>query len=408
MTPRERTLAIAVGAIVVLLGAWFIQQGISSRFRDRRALIENLEGDIAKQRLEALQSAAASRKRNEYEARSLPSQSDLARSLYQRWLLEQVQEADIEKPLVSSVASRDEGGALTRHQFNISGRARLNELVKLLYALQRVDTLHRISRLSIRRVQESKDLDIQISMEALALKTAPVNGKLPLQPSPRLANTQLVDFLRPIEERNLFGPQNQPPQMAAASPTLVTNKSADFAVKASDPDPLDKVTYRLTKSTAADALLDAETGKLRWTPKKPGKYEFTVEAIDDGTPSKSTQRTFTVAVNDPPPPEPPKVEPKTLAFDAAKFTVLTAVLEVSGETEVWLLIRPQGKTLKLRTGDEFEIGSVKGEVVAIGQNDFSFKMDGELRSLGKGDTLDQAQIESTTATQAPVDAGTVN
>lgn len=406
MSPRERKLAIIVGTLAVLVVGWFIQQSISTSFRERRNKIADLESKISQQRLQAMQSAIASRKRNEYEARSLPSQTASARSQYQRWLLERVQEAEFDKPLVSPVASREEGGTMTRHQFNISGQARLSSVVKLLYEFHRVNTLHRISRLTIRPINDSKYLTVQMSVEALSLNVAPPDGKLPLDPSPRLVGRSLDEYLKPIEERNLFGPPNNPPQIASTSQSVQTNRSTDFSLKATDPDPLDKVVYRLVDSPDPSAKVDPETGRFRWTPKEPGRYEFLVEAMDDGIPARSTQKTITVSVTDPPPPAPPP--PARPAFDDAKYTVLTAVLDVSGEGEVWLLVRPKGKTIKLHTGDEFEVGSVKGQVIDIGRDSFSFEADGKLRRLAKGGTLEEASVESTISAEVPAATSDVN
>jgi len=402
MTPRERNLAIIVGAMAVLLVGWFVQQGISKSFQTRKNQIADLESKISTQRLAAMQSAAAAKRKSEYEARSLPSEAPLARSLYQRWLLEKVQQANIDKPLVSAVSSREEGKTLTRHQFNISGRARLDSVVKLLYEIHSANTLHRISRLAIRPVKDSKDLDLQMTVEALALSSAPPDGKLPTDVSPKLADRKLEDFLKPIEERNLFGPQNQAPQFASIRPTLQTNRSADFSVKATDPDKLDKVTYRLVESADSTASVDPATGRFRWTPRKAGTYEFVVEAIDDGIPSKKSQQTVRVVVSDPPPPPaPPPPPPMRLAFDDAKFTVLTGIVSVGGESEVWLFVRPKGQTLRLQTGDKFEIGSVQGEVASIDLNSFSFIADGKLRRLDKGGILEEAAVESSISTESP-------
>jgi hypothetical protein len=295
---------------------------------------------------------------------------------------------------------------VTRHQFNVTGRAKLDAVVKFLYDFHRVNTLHRISRLTIRPIKDSKELDLQISVEALALRIAPPDGKLPLEPSPKLADQKLEAFAGPILDRNLFGPANRPPQIASATPSVETNRSADFSVKATDPDSLDKVTYRIVEGADSSASIDPASGRFRWTPRKPGRYDFVVEAIDDGIPAKSSQRKITVAVNDRPPP--PAPEPKKLAFDDAKFTVLTAILDADGESEIWLLVRPQGKTLKLQAGDKFQVGSIDGQVVAIGRDDFSFEADGKLRRLTKGGILEQAEIESTTSAEAPPAGGEVN
>jgi len=399
MSPRERNLAIIVGAMAVLLVGWFLQKGISGSFQKRKVQLADLESKLSTQRLAAMQSAAAARRKNEYEARSLPSEAPLARSLYQRWLLEKVQQANIDKPLVSSVSTREEGKTLTRHQFNVSGRARLDSIVKLLFEIHKADTLHRISRLTVRPVKDSKDLDLQMSVEAIALSTAPPDGKLTTEISPRLAGRKVEEFLGPIEQRNLFGPANRPPQIASARPTVQTNRSADFSVKANDPDKLDKVTYRLLDAADKDASIDPASGRFKWTPRKPGTYEFVVEAMDDGIPAKKSQETIRVAVSDPPPP--PAPEPKKLAFDDAKFTVLTGIVAVGEESEVWLLVRPKGKTVRLQTGDKFEIGSIQGEVASIDVDSFSFVANGKVHRLDKGAILQDASVESSISAEAP-------
>jgi hypothetical protein len=50
--------------------------------------------------------------------------------------------------------------------------------------------------------------------------------------------------------------------------------------------------------------------------------------------------------------------------------------------------------LKLRVGDEFEIGTIKGVIESIGLVDFTFATDGKLRRLAKGGTLHDALEEA--------------
>ena len=133
----------------------------------------------------------------------------------------------------------------------------------------------------------------------------------------------------------------------------------------------------------------ASSGKLTWTPRTNGKYEFLVRATDDGWPAKSTKdELLVVTVEDPP--VPPPEAPRKLAFDDAKHTFLSAVIDVSGTGQIWLSIRPKGQTLKLAVGDTFEIGSVKGTIISIGEGDFTFESDGKEHKLSKGGNLEEA------------------
>jgi hypothetical protein len=190
----------------------------------------------------------------------------------------------------------------------------------------------------------------------------------------------------------LFGPQNRPPRFTSSSSQSATvDREFTASLEAKDSDALDKVSYRLEKNEQG-AALDPKTGRFRWTPRKTGKFSFTVYAVDDGLPAAETKTTLTVSVELPRPPDPPKPpEPKKLAFDHAKYTWLIAVLVADDEPEVWLLTRPTGQVHKLKKGASFEIGSLKGEVVDIGPDDFLFEVDGEVRLVTKGTTLDQAE-----------------
>jgi hypothetical protein len=45
----------------------------------------------------------------------------------------------------------------------------------------------------------------------------------------------------------------------------------------------------------------------------------------------------------------------------------------------------------LHQGDRFEVGSVKGTVTEIGENDFCFDFEGKRKKLSRGELLDQAK-----------------
>ncbi len=89
---------------------------------------------------------------------------------------------------------------------------------------------------------------------------------------------------------------------------------------------------------------------------------------------------------------PQNAPPPTAIFDIAGATLLTALLDVDGQGEVWLHVRPTGQMVTLHQGDQFEIGSVKGTVSEIGEYDFCFDFEGKRRKLSKGGLLDQAKV----------------
>ena len=392
MNQRERLLAIAVGAMLLLVGAFMAQSYVSGQFVARRGKVAELEGKLKKSKLQILKGQRATKKIGEYEARSLPPEPELARSLYQDWLLSEVGKAGLVDQQVRAISTQADADLFVKQVFSITGKGTLSQTVDLLHALYRVDHLHRITLLTLKPIKESKLLDLTLTIEAVSLRKAPPATQLSDKPSQRLALPTREAYHTAIVGRNLFAPANQPPRFAGLSAQRAfTGRSFEYSLKSADPDPLDRVSYKLVQASEPDVTLDPTTGRFKWTPKSPGEYKFVVEASDDGQPSRSVRETLTVSVTEPPPPEPPKPEePKKLAFDHAKFTVLTAVLDISGEGEVWLFVRPTGQMLKLRIGDQFEVGSVKGTVMEIGQTHFVFESEGKTHKLSIREVLDQA------------------
>ena len=394
MSSRDRIILIAAGGTVFIIAFLLGWSKINAMYASRRITIEKLEQSlVADRELERQSIAAESRMRN-YIERSLPPVPSEARSQYQTWILDLFEKAGMAQPLVAIGKGREDRKLLTGQLFTVRGQGTLPQVVKMLHGFYSADYMHRISKLSLKPIKDSKELELAVDIEALSLqlslKNAVAAATLKDRPADRLALPKQEDYVRIISERNLFGPPNQAPQVTGlGNQKAVRGRSVDIAARGSDPDKLDKLAYKLIKSGATEARLDASTGKLNWTPRTNGKYEFIIRATDDGLPAKSSKdELLVVSVEDPPPP--PVEAPRRLAFDDAKFTVLSAVIDVSGTGQIWLNVRPKGQTLKLGVGDKFEVGSVKGVVTEIGDRDFTFESDGKEHKLSKGGILEQA------------------
>jgi hypothetical protein len=333
-----------------------------------------------------MQSQMATSKLVEYETRSLPPDAEVAKSLYQDWLLAEIKTAGFAEPQVRTLPSQKEGDLYVKHAFEITGKGTLRQAVDLLHSLYSADYLHRITTLILKPVKESSQLDITINIDAVSLSSAPEATALHKQKSERLALKTKGEYYQVILGRNLFGAPNQPPKLSiSGSKDLPINRSASLSAKATDPDPNDQVQYRMIESPDPAAKFDEKTGQFSWTPKKLGKYKLVVEAYDDVFPSKPSRQEIALNVI-----EPKVEEPGFRGFDAAKFTVLSGVIEVDGEREVWLVNRTKGQRLTQRVGDEFEVGSIKGRIESIGLTDFTFLSDGKLYKLEKGSMLYEA------------------
>jgi len=401
MNQRERILAISVGALVAALVLWYGTSWLLARFDEKDRRIESLVKDVQKKKKDVAESQAAARRLADYEQRSLPRDPDLAASLYQQWLIrvmEQAQFTDVDVSVGRTVQARNTYNRLT---FTVGALGDLGQLVDFLHRFQEMDWLHRIELMNVTPLNDSKKLQLSFTITALAVNSAPKSEQLAPRTSEKWKATSLADYRDPILNRNVFGaPNNEPKLDLPSRSTAYLGRTFELSAKATDPDPLDRVTYLLTTNTDPPAKIDAQSGKLTWTPKSKGDFSFEIVARDDGLPSKSKSKILQVTVTDPPKPPPP--EPKRLAFDHAKYTILTAVISVtngqeepgSGQSEIWFHVRPSNEIRKLQVGDKFDIGSVKGEVSEIGVDDAILMVAGKLHRIVKGDSLFDAVADS--------------
>lgn len=205
MNKREIILAAALGAIAVLFGGnWLYQANYVEPLDERRAEIDRLRTDIAKRELDMARFRKANKELQRWQAQSLPSDTELARSLYQGWLVGLVGSAGFTSPNVDSSEPLTRKGLYTSLGFSARGRGTPEQLTRFLYGFYRADHLHRIQSLSLTPVPRSDELDIAISIEALSLPGAERKDRLSTRVSDRLASEQLADY-RPIVDRNLFG-----------------------------------------------------------------------------------------------------------------------------------------------------------------------------------------------------------
>jgi hypothetical protein len=93
----------------------------------------------------------------------------------------------------------------------------------------------------------------------------------------------------------------------------------------------------------------------------------------------------TVKVKEPPPPEKPI--PK---FDIASQAKLTGLVSGREGPEGWVISKTEGKTLRLREGDELKLGDVVGKIVNIGATYMEVETDGKRWTIGTEESIADA------------------
>jgi len=91
----------------------------------------------------------------------------------------------------------------------------------------------------------------------------------------------------------------------------------------------------------------------------------------------------------PPPkaPESPPQPPAPPPFDPSRYAYLTAIVSQDGLPEAWLIARTDGKRYRLREGDPFEVGPLKGKVLRINRRDAEVEIDGQRWRIPIGENL---------------------
>lgn len=368
MNRREKMLAAAVGALVLLAVLNVGFKRIVKQFTDRSEKITKLQTEIETKQTTIHRGRIAQRTLKACSERSLPSNAQLANTRYRAWLHEWVKKAKIQGEDVKWVrstpikdASDPTKKAHDRHTFTVSCEATLPQLVDLLYRFYAVDLLHRIEFAKMVPA-DGNQLSVNFTIEAIGMPDAPADFALTDRPSNRLAFDRVEDYQNAIVARNFYGRGNQPPKFtSSASQRGFVGQPLDVTLKADDPDK-NSVRYRLEQSDIEGLRIDERSGRIDWTPSQTGEFEVQVAAIDDGIPAKEVAQTVRLEISEPPK---PAERPVRRTFDEAKYTYVTGIVEVNGRRQVWLSVRSEGKWLRLYEGETFQVGQFEGKIVKI-------------------------------------------
>lgn len=389
MNQRERILAATVGLLLVAVGVSFGARRVLAWFETRRDQIAQLEEQLQANEVIVHRGKLARRALDVYIERGLPSNTQLASSRYRAWLHDWVERVGIQREDVKYTFARRRKDVYDKLTFSVTCEGDLKQLTELLFDFYSTDYLHRIKHMSAKRL-EGKRLALAFTIEAISLLESPEDKELGELSSERLAFDDVTAYYDVIVNRNLYAPPNQPPRFASSGRTTgYLNQRFSFRPDAKDPDN-DQVTYRLGDHDIDGLTFDERSGEISWTPREKGEYQIPVFAIDNGLPSKEVSQTLTVEVTDPPPP--PQPDPGPPAFDSAKYTFVTGIVEVNDRPQVWLTDRTAGQLIKRFEGETIEIGPFKGTIVRIHERKVEIDSEGTRFTVQYGQSIGDARV----------------
>jgi hypothetical protein len=197
-----------LSAVLVLMALWYasdwlLKEGFHSPLEPRRARTARLNEQIRARKAELAEIRKTGKQIELWKQQSLPSNIEVARSLYQGWLLDLIKYAQWTNPTVDSGEPVNRNDMYHVLSFTVRGRATLEQMTRFLFAFYGTGHLHQIRSIDISPAQRKGLLDLSITIEALALAGLKKDGLTP-GPADRLVYGRLADY-QGIVRRNLFG-----------------------------------------------------------------------------------------------------------------------------------------------------------------------------------------------------------
>lgn len=216
MSDREKILAIAVATLVALMGA---SKGWSSYQATRQRNLQvqqEVAQELSNSRTATARGRRAQQKLSQWRRQSLPSDPDIAKSLYQDWLQQQLTAAGLQVKELNNRSSRTSSENYQQFSFVVNASGKLNQLTDFLYRFYQAKHLHRISAANLAPTDERKSLSISLTVDALLLDNADRKDQLADGASEELQQT-LDQFSNDIVGRNLFATHQPKKAMPADS-----------------------------------------------------------------------------------------------------------------------------------------------------------------------------------------------
>jgi len=204
MQYRKAILTAAFGALVLFwAGDWLSRNALRGPMDVRRAKAARLNKQIQAKQKEFNRLRADGKQLDAWAEQSLPSNVEVARGLYQAWLLELADHVGLTGTNVDSSDPTNVKGMYHVLSFSMRGRGTVEQLTKFLFEFYRSNHLHQVRGIQITPAGRGESLDLSFAIEALALRGLKRQDRLSNASSDRLVFDSLQDY-QAIVRRNIF------------------------------------------------------------------------------------------------------------------------------------------------------------------------------------------------------------
>jgi hypothetical protein len=231
MQKREKILAAVVASLLALMVCYSLVGRVVGAFSSRRTQISTLKAAIHEKKGLETRGQQAARQLAQWEYRSLPSNQIMAKTLYQNWLVQAADRVKLKNANIDVGRGGNHRNIYHTLPFTLQARGTVDQAVAFLHEFYSANHLHQLRSASIKPVQNSQELDLNFSIEALVLPGADRRDELNQERSNRLALGSLDEYKKRITGRNLFTPYSPPAPRPAftAQPTSTPTPSFDPA-----------------------------------------------------------------------------------------------------------------------------------------------------------------------------------
>ncbi|MCP4172721.1 MAG: hypothetical protein GY758_18320 [Fuerstiella sp.] len=169
LTRQQLLLGVLALMAILRVGDYVLSSMIQGPMRELQGDNRELLEQIGKQEKLLADGRAAGLEIEQWQKKSLPSDTETARSLYRNWLLETVRSARLRNATVDSGSPASRRGLYRTMPFTVQARGSLKEITSALFSVEKTNQLHRIISLRLTPVGTTGQFDLSMSVEALII-----------------------------------------------------------------------------------------------------------------------------------------------------------------------------------------------------------------------------------------------
>lgn len=224
MNDREKKLAILVGVIVAL---WFMNWGWQKYSTWKSMAItrqSSAESEAQEAFLKRQEARRAVNRLHTWREQSLPANVAVAQSQYRAWLIEKLQNAKLAIDDVSPRRTGQRNEAFSSLSYEVTVAGKLEAVVRFLDSFYRSGQLHKITSMRLTPMDDSSNLRVTISVEALSVNGTKRESGVYDGASQRLALASADEYVERIVERNPFIAYKKPAPKPEPRPVVVRDE----------------------------------------------------------------------------------------------------------------------------------------------------------------------------------------